>query len=218
MAKIMFSERYGLQQGVMDGTKPMTRRIVKCPKKFKSYEDEWCDDIQLEFYKKPCADYYYDCMVVDGDGRELGRLPLRYKIGDVVAIAQSYKDAGVGPCEIVGSIVEGQNMYTLVTAKESPGWTNKMFVREDLMPHHIQITDLWFERLQDISDEDCLKEGVLKWMDGYIVTGIMEHNGKSNKCFDTPREAFAALIDRISGKGTWKSNPWMVVYTFKRVD
>ena len=30
-----------------------------------------------------------------------------------------------------------------------------------------------------------------------------------------PREAFAALIDRISGKGTWQRNPWVYVYTFE---
>ena len=33
----------------------------------------------------------------------------------------------------------------------------------------------------------------------------------------TPITAFAALIDRISGKGTWKSNPWVFVYEFELV-
>ena len=92
-----------------------------------------------------------------------------------------------------------------------------MFVRADLMPHRIRITDIKVERLQDISEEDCLREGVEKWMDGYIVTGIMENRGRNNVCFDTPREAFAALIDSISGKGTWNSNPWVFAYTFELV-
>lgn len=34
---------------------------------------------------------------------------------------------------------------------------------------------------------------------------------------DTPREAYAALIDRISGKGTWESNPFVFAYEFERV-
>ncbi len=140
--KIMFNKHYGLQQGVMDGTKLMTRRIVKCPKRFKSYEGEWCEDVQLEFHKKRGASFYYDCMVVDGDGRELGRLAIPYKVGDVVAIAQSYKETGISPDAIVGHIDEGNNMYSMIAAKDSEGWANKMFVREDLMPHHIQITDL----------------------------------------------------------------------------
>lgn len=35
-----------------------------------------------------------------------------------------------------------------------------MFVRADLMPHHIKITDVKVERLQDISDDDIMREGV----------------------------------------------------------
>lgn len=30
----------------------------------------------------------------------------------------------------------------------------------------------------------------------------------------TAKEAYAALIDAISGKGTWESNPWTFVYNF----
>lgn len=30
--------------------------------------------------------------------------------------------------------------------------------------------------------------------------------------------AYAALIDRISGKGTWESNPYVFTYEFELVD
>ena len=82
------------------------------------------------------------------------------------------------------------------------------------MPYRILFTDIRVERLQDISEEDCLREGVEKWIDCYIVSGIMENHGKNNVCFDTPREAFAALIDRISGRGTYQRNPRVFVYEF----
>lgn len=36
--------------------------------------------------------------------------------------------------------------------------------------------------------------------------------------FLSAREAFWYLIDSISGKGTWESNPWTGVYTFEKVD
>ena len=29
--------------------------------------------------------------------------------------------------------------------------------------------------------------------------------------------AFATLIDKVSGKGTWESNPWCFCYEFKLV-
>lgn len=220
MKKIMFSDRYGLTEAVLSGRKTITRHIVKCPRRFKG-----CEDTCLEFHKRPNSDTWYDCVVCDADGHELGQLPLPFEVGDVVAVAQSYKriydameerdgncKANEWWCELCDLRI-GDGLGPAVT----PGYRNKMFVRADLMPHRIQITDLWFERLQDISDEDCLKEGVEKWMDCYIVSGIMERGGKSNVCFDTPREAFAALIDRISGRGTWQSNPWDVAYEFELI-
>ena len=105
---------------------------------------------------------------------------------------------------------------------DGAGWSNKMFVRADLMPHYICITNVRVERLQDISDEDCIKEGVCKWTkdkelykydlaDGFEM---FEWRDKPR----TPREAYAALIDRISGNGTWESNPYVFVYDFELVD
>ena len=207
MDKIMFNEKYGLESAVLNRTKPMTRRIVRCPKKFKGIED-----IELEFHQRLDQDFYYDCVVVDANGHELGQLPLPYEIGDVVAIAQSYHDLNksgyVAPewCEH--------------TCEDSAGYKNKMFVRADLMPHHIRITDLWFERLQDISEEDCLKEGITKGdFKDFPQQMYFPYKGcKDTEVTWTPQGAFHILIDKISGKGTWDKNPWVIVYTFELVD
>lgn len=203
MKKIMFKDRFGLTQAVLEGRKTMTRRILKCPKKFKGVED-----VELEFHRRLYLETYYNCVVVDGNDHELGQLPLPYEIGDVVAIAQSYhslnKSGFVAPewCEH--------------TCESSFGYKNKMYVKAELMPHHIRITDLWFERLQDISDEDCLREGIKK-TDCVAPYGFPVGNGKW-KNYRTPQDAFASLIDEVSGKGTWDSNPWVVAYTFELVD
>ena len=205
--KIMFNERYGLQQAVLERRKTMTRRILKCPKKFKG-----CEDVELEFHQRLDQDFYYDCVVVDANGHELGQLPLPYEIGDVVAIAQSYhalnKSGYVAPewCEH--------------TCEDSAGYKNKMFVRADLMPHHIRITDLWFERLQDISEEDCLKEGITKGdFKDFPQQMYFPYKGcKDTEVTWTPQGAFHILIDKISSKGTWEKNPWVIVYTFELVD
>ena len=101
------------------------------------------------------------------------------------------------------------------------GWNNKMFVRADLMIHEIHITNVRVERLQDISDEDCLKEGISKSSapGQYYVNGLQRpmHNDGVLRSFTSPRDAFAALIDKISGKGTWNRNPWVFVYEFELV-
>lgn len=207
MKKILFKDRFGLTEAVLFGKKTMTRRILKCPKKFKGVED-----VELEFHKRLGQDFYYDCVVVDGNDHELGQLPLPYEIGEKVAIAQSYhelnKSGFVAPewCEH--------------TCESSFGYKNKMYVKSDLMPHHIRITDLWFERLQDISDEDCLKEGVTKGdFKDFPQQMYFPYKGcKDTEVMWTPQGAFHILIDKVSGKGTWDSNPWVVAYTFELVD
>ena len=90
-----------------------------------------------------------------------------------------------------------------------------MFVDSSLMPHKIRITNVRIERLQDISDEDCLREGVRKVVNenGIDVQYYVDHDA----CFETPREAFARLIDKVSGKGTWERNPYVFVYDFELI-
>ena len=92
MKKIMFSERFGLEQAVLAGTKTQTRRIMMPPKKFKGKTD-----LMLEYHQRLSDNFFYDCVVCDADGHELGQMPLSYEVGDVVAIAQNYKRAGWQP-------------------------------------------------------------------------------------------------------------------------
>ena len=130
----------------------------------------------------------------------------RYKVCETVSIAQPYAD-----------ITPQVDWVKCMIRKEKLGWNNKMFVRAEDMPHHIRITNIRIERLQDISGEDCLKEGI--WRDDNVgLEGTTYwYHGLTNSSFRTPQEAYASLIDRISGKGTWASNPYVFVYDFKLI-
>lgn len=190
MKKIMFNDRYGLTQAVLEGRKTQTRRIAYTQNGFVVFDDK---DFQLKKLD---------------NGQALLTLcnnefkTAHYKIGEEVAIAQRYSDI---------ADIHGQELAQL------PGWNNKMFVKADLMPHHICITNIRVERLQDISEEDCLKEGI--WRDDNVgLEGTTYwYHGLANSSFRTAKEAYASLIDRISGKGTWESNPLVFVYDFELV-
>lgn len=150
--------------------------------------------------------------VLSGRKAQTRRNSCRYKVGEVVAIAQAYKDC-VDEC-----IKEtGLSVKIKPNLEKEAGYKNKMFVKADLMPHHIRITSMRQERLQDISDEDCLKEGIDKWLS---VNKYVYKDTKRERMiiFNNPREAYAALIDRLNGKGTWASNPMVWVYDFELVD
>lgn len=186
----MFNDRYGLTQAVIEGRKTMTRRLVDPKSKYE----------ELRFVQ-PCIAMEYGLY---GYTRNDGWVIIpKYKIGEVVAVAQSYNSFY-------------DDTYNPVLFPAGAGWGNKMFVKAELMPHQIRITGIKCERLQDISEEDCMKEGILGDVeyDKYEVYGLF---GNSDDGFDTPREAFATLIDKVSGRGTWKRNPWVVVYEFELV-
>ena len=204
---IMFNDRCNLTELTMQGYKNKTRRAEQKLKAFLiDYQARYRRHFEV-LESKIIGDNNDGWLQVDTpDG--LFFIPTQYKVGEVVAIAQCYKDAGIDPNTIIKMKEEGQNMFTPVRAIDSAGWTNKMFVRADLMPHHIKITGIDLERLQDISDEDCLAEGVLKYrcMIGFAGEYVIKVNNKPS-LFHTPRKAFAALIDKVSGKGTWESNP-----------
>ena len=187
----MFNDKYVLTQAVLDGRKTMMRRIIPN-----------CTGIRYSPFVRSGIE--------DNHGYELKP---KYKVGEVVAIAQSYKDCGNMP-----DYELDEDGYPIMPKKS--GFFNKMFVRADLMPHHIRITDIKIERLQDISDKDCLKEGIYEDSgdDEFPPSIFYEFEGNKDDGFDTPREAFASLIDKVSGRGTWLKNPYVFCYSFKLID
>ena len=201
MQKIMFNDKYGLTQAVLAKRKTQTRRIIT-------------NKEMLEIIKKfdsPASLFLvYDRFVLNPDLRKRfidNRRVMRYQKNETVAIAQSYAD-----------ITPQVDWANCMIRKEEIGWNNKMFVCAEDMPHHIRITNIRIERLQDIKSEDCLKEGL--WMAGDVGlegTTYWDH-GLANSWFRTPQDAYASLIDRISGKGTWESNPYVFVYDFELID
>lgn len=202
MKKIMFNDKYCLTRAVLNGTKTMTRRFGRFEPDARMFDEIF--NIEGGFNDK--GQWIFTLYNENGD--IIGDIIPRYNVGEIVAIAQNYKEA-----HVVGDTTVD---YPLIFDDGDAGYYNKMFVKASLMPHHIRITDVKVELLQDISDEDILREGVWQSHDNkdiFYVSSIHIVHG-----FPTAREAFEYLIDKVSGKGTWQRNPWMAVYEFELVD
>ena len=209
MKKINFNDRYGLTDAVIEGRKTMTRRKITQGVIGK------INRFRLAYYDAT-FDYLADMEALQHYFfiEKIGKLP--YKVGEVVAVAQSYfatYDESKWENGIwYNEFADGSDITN------HAGWINKMFVKAEYMPHQIRITGIRCERLQDISDEDCFREGISEsWYESTDTTtyGFTDEKKGTAVEFDTPREAFASLIDRVSGKGTWKKNPWVVAYEFE---
>lgn len=199
MKKIMFNDKYGLTQAVLEGRKTQTRRIIS--KEFFSLV--WDEREDTLVYENS-----------DGDFIDIRKSKYcHYKEGKIVAIARSYKDMSYG------ALWDDCLEFEGVEPTKLAGWNNKMFVRADYMLHRIRINKVRIQRLQEISDNDCIKEGIFEDSgdDKFPPSIFYDFEGNKDDGFDTPREAYAALIDKISGKGTWESNPYVCVYEFELV-
>ena len=201
----MFNDKYGLTKTVLAKRKTQTRRIITNKEMLEIIRNF---DYPSSFF------LFYDRFFLNPDLRKRfinNHRVMRYQENETVAIAQSYKDIHKEILREVGDL-ELRDEFL-----QSKGYTNKMFVRADKMPHAIRITNIRIERLQDISEEDCLKEGILRGYDVGSDSTTYWYHGLANSSFRTPQEAYASLIDRISGKGTWKSNPYVYVYDFEPI-
>lgn len=221
MKKIMFNDKYGLTAAVLQGRKTMTRRLVGK----RMTEDD------IKAYLKGYTELANKCA--------------QYKIGEVVAVAQSYKDLGYTKEWVEQHISPNPNAnWDDPFEKKYPGWNNKMFVASKFMPHKIRITDIKVERLQDISKKDCFNEGIIpitwrqylkqdiddltpqKYIDHYVYTLEKFREGIED-CWaeSVPNEymaeeanvAFAVLIFKTLGRKVWDANPWVFAYSFKLV-
>lgn len=211
----MFNDRFNLTKLVLEGIKTHTRRLeLDCNIRFYIYNYEG---------SYPKIEDNKICIYSD-DGYLLATRNTRYKIGEEVAIAQSYSQCGNFP-----DYELDEDGYPVMPKRS--GYFNKMFVKAELMPYRIRITNIKIERMQDISDEDCFKEGITE-VSGEFEAHTVLQNGYYGERLrvikryygiqyyelgESPREAYGTLIDKISGKGTWESNPYVIVYEFELI-
>lgn len=180
MQKIMFDDNFGLTGATVEGRKTMTRRFAK------------------------------KVMVKDENGRLYwnGKFKKpRYKVGEIVAVAQKYKD--MMPY-LADSFRQPSPNYMI----DKPGYNNKMFVRADLMPTRILITAWRRERIQEITDEDCLKEGIEEYASCSECGADLYSFAGADDTYYNPRDAYAALVKKMSGKRAWDDNPYVDVYEY----
>ena len=89
-----------------------------------------------------------------------------------------------------GNLILGSNL----------SWKSPLMMPEKFSRCHLLIKDVRAERLQKITEEDAVKEGISAIYAQYQIP------------------MFADLWDSINDKHKWENNPWCWVYTFERTD
>lgn len=203
MKGIIFTESNFLL--TIQGVKKQTRRIIKPqPEENLALAEEGnydnCDVSYTNKFTK--ADWIDD---------SCNFFRPRYKVGETVYLKEPYI--------ITGQTYEyeylHENKTDIACIKRNGGYKNKLFMPERAARYFIKITAVRAERLQDISEEDCIKEGISQGVcSGGAFWGVKLTDGTYTSYSDSPREAYKRLIDKINGPGTWDRNPWVWVYDY----
>lgn len=155
--------------------------------------------------------------VINGRKTVTRRMADRYKVGEILYLKEPYFVNENGSID-----------YKFDNKVKHEKWENKLFMPERYARHFIRIIDKRQEKLQEITEEECFKEGiVMEYLDFNIfctpeielskITELLDlyRNGVDGESYFTPKGAFAALIDRINGIGTWDKNPVVTRYEFE---
>lgn len=117
---------------------------------------------------------------------------------------------------------------------ENATWTPSIHMRREYSRITLEICSVRVERLQDISEEDAIAEGIVsysyrtrygrgKWQDriGYSLAGSLcedKPTVQEEFCASTARGSYKLLWNSIYGKKhPWESNCWVWVISFRRI-
>lgn len=190
-----------------EGTKTQTRRIIRVP--------SWASDddmLKLSIQRPATGIAYYV------DGMPVKRLTCPYGVvGDRLWVREAWAPCHVCPCEIY----KGQGVKNCPWCDASTSglkWTSSIHMHRFACRTVLEITEIRVERLQDISEEDALAEGVTRIDHGreYYFSAMRDEPDHRN--WVDPTDAYKELWESINGKGSWGLNPWVWVISFRRVE
>jgi len=220
MKPILFSTP--MVQAILDGRKTMTRRVAKG----RNYKVDYVPETYNHLVKANVGDFYYFTKdkIRNGWGetinfydapslekltyamREHNDFP--FNIGDVLWVRETWQNYCLG--EPNSGFIYKASPELYHWKKESVIWKPSIFMPKEACRIFLRVTNVRVERLQDISVEDCEKEGCRPSVDGDAKDWLYDENGW--------HRTFRQLWNSINGKGAWEENPYVFVYTFQRIE
>jgi len=213
MKPILFNTE--MVQAILDGRKTVTRRNIK---NVTIIEDDKLDEWRFEYYNNydygSCSEKYFINTFAP------------YQIDDILYVRETFANTWTPDSEDIGFIYKADGV-----PKKFPYWGNAKQYKDEVwipsihMPKEaarifLRVTDIRVEKLQDITDEQTLKEGIQ-----IIGTGLYAASEDSNFKLQQiyPKTAFKYLWNSTIkkqdiGKYDWNSNPYVWVIEFERCE
>lgn len=184
-------------RAILEGRKTQTRRIIKAPAptQFPEWFDRasWEDDFGLVVRDRQGV----------GRGTWTRESPFGQP-GDRLWVREAWQALCEHDDLAPADIPEGSDIQYPATYD---GWVSKrrpsIHMPKWMSRITLEITGLRVERLQAISEEDALAEGI-------TLRGLTRFDGEC-------RGEFQRLWESINGADSWVANPWVWVIEFRRI-
>lgn len=156
---------------------------------------------------------------IEGFRAENGFKKSRFKVGETIFAKETYEEWDDG------LVYKADNQPCNIVCK----WKSPVHMKQEHSRLTLHIKDIRVERLQDISEEDCSKEGIgytggwngEDYDDGEFYFGKLteSENGMNwkNEMFDFAEDAFEELWNSTHKKPEekWEANPWVFRYGYE---
>ncbi len=212
---ILFSTE--MVQAILEGRKTQTRRVIKPQPEWKDRKGlcsqgwSWSDkNTKLSSY--PEADSFSEAI----------SLCCPYgNVGDILWVRETWQ-------ETTWMTKEDENYGFIYRASENGKdwedntedwkWKPSIFMPKEACRIKLRIVNVRVERLQDISEEDAIKEGVESFYSENLGKKLFKEYGYKNSYTGFPDISFKSLWDSINyDKFPWHKNPWIWVLEFERL-
>jgi len=232
-------------KAILSGTKTQTRRLLpEWCNDFGNVEivkdPELCDQKALEWneLKEKQCHGLYACF---DKGEE--HLKCKYAVGDIIYVRETFyaygnwvknklNKSGKQKFKFLDFTLLNDFKYRYEDNKplrvktgrtNEIGWYKRpsLFMPKEAARIFLEITDIRAERLNDISEDDAIAEGIYRWTEERMTGKPIRYQiyqsekGDDSMYCSSPINSYESLWESINGKGSWDSNSFVLAITFK---
>lgn len=142
--------------------------------------------------------------------------------GELAKIHCEYKDGTIHSKWVTDMPL---NTAQRIAARKTLGlWQRARFLPRYFARTYLKVTDIQVERLQDITEEGAISEGIQPLLASRaqlaIYGQLYRDYSKQAELFNDgvrPIESFRTLWEKINGPGSWEASPWVWVVSFEKI-
>ena len=201
-------------KAILEGRKTQTRRIIKGYGNTLHYGKLLCDWALSEkpYYVGEEGQVEWE-LQTEADDSSTFTFKSKLWLGDILYVKEAYSTT-----ERNSIIFKADMRYWGYKEK----WKSPLFMPRKYARIFLEVTNIRIERLQDISEKDCIKEGVDAITHNDFPIGFRDYSWLPElMVLGEAKASFRTLWDSINGKKemcAWRDNPYVWVIEFKLLE